>query len=158
METNVKAIELRDLWRRYKATGDDRARERLVVAYSPLVKFIAGRMARHATDSGHERFCWFVLKDNAPAQAFYKGFDATPDPDWDRWQLGVEAIAQLARKHPEVEYTYASIGSAIPLRTPGVDQADLYIKLKPKAERSLSENHLGVLFRKEFAQVGGVKI
>jgi RNA polymerase sigma factor for flagellar operon FliA len=45
VETNVKAIELRDLWRRYKASGDDRARERLVVAYSPLVKYVAGRMS-----------------------------------------------------------------------------------------------------------------
>jgi RNA polymerase sigma factor for flagellar operon FliA len=45
LETNVKAIELRDLWRRYKASGDDKARERLVVAYSPLVKYVAGRMA-----------------------------------------------------------------------------------------------------------------
>src|SRR4029450_448780 len=45
METNVKAIELRDLWRRYKGTGDVHARERLVVAYSPLVKYVAGRMA-----------------------------------------------------------------------------------------------------------------
>ncbi len=45
METNVKAIELRDLWRRYKSTGDVRARERLVVAYSPLVKYVSGRMA-----------------------------------------------------------------------------------------------------------------
>ncbi|TML30209.1 MAG: RNA polymerase sigma factor WhiG [Actinobacteria bacterium] len=45
METNVKAIELKDLWRRYRGTGDERARERLVVAYSPLVKYVAGRMA-----------------------------------------------------------------------------------------------------------------
>ena len=45
METKVKAVELRELWRRYKRDGDDSARERLVVAYSPLVKFIAGRMA-----------------------------------------------------------------------------------------------------------------
>src|SRR6188472_4054444 len=45
METNVKAIELRDLWRRYKGSGDVQARERLVVAYSPLVKYVAGRMA-----------------------------------------------------------------------------------------------------------------
>jgi RNA polymerase sigma factor for flagellar operon FliA len=45
METNVKAVELRDLWRRYKRDGDDRARERLVVAYSPLVKYVGGRMA-----------------------------------------------------------------------------------------------------------------
>jgi RNA polymerase sigma factor for flagellar operon FliA len=44
LETNVKAIELHELWRRYKASDDERARERLVVAYSPLVKYVAGRM------------------------------------------------------------------------------------------------------------------
>ncbi len=45
METNVKAIELKDLWRRYKDEGDQRARERLVLAYAPLVKYVAGRMS-----------------------------------------------------------------------------------------------------------------
>ena len=45
METNLKAIELKDLWRRYKDDGDKRARERLVLAYSPLVKYVAGRMS-----------------------------------------------------------------------------------------------------------------
>ncbi len=45
LDNSVKAIELRELWRRYKADGDKRARERLVVAYSPLVKYVAGRTA-----------------------------------------------------------------------------------------------------------------
>lgn len=45
METNVKEIELKELWRRYKASGDERARERLVVAYAPLVKYVAGRLS-----------------------------------------------------------------------------------------------------------------
>jgi RNA polymerase sigma factor FliA len=45
VDTNVKAVELKDLWRRYQAAGDERARERLVVAYSPLVKYVAGRLA-----------------------------------------------------------------------------------------------------------------
>jgi RNA polymerase sigma factor for flagellar operon FliA len=44
METGVKEVELRDLWRRYKEDGDAAARERLVVAYSPMVKFVAGRL------------------------------------------------------------------------------------------------------------------
>jgi len=44
VETGVKEVELRDLWRRYKDDGDDTARERLVVAYSPMVKFVAGRL------------------------------------------------------------------------------------------------------------------
>src|ERR1700704_1496300 len=45
LETNVKAIELQELWRRFKSSGDERARERLVVAYSPLVNYVAGRMS-----------------------------------------------------------------------------------------------------------------
>ncbi len=45
METNLKSIELKDLWRRYKDDGDPRARERLVLAYAPLVKYVAGRMS-----------------------------------------------------------------------------------------------------------------
>ena len=42
---DVKAVELRDLWRRLKESGDEQARERLVLAYSPLVKYVAGRMS-----------------------------------------------------------------------------------------------------------------
>jgi RNA polymerase sigma factor for flagellar operon FliA len=45
VETNLKAIELKDLWRRYKEEGEEKARERLVLAYSPLVKYVAGRMS-----------------------------------------------------------------------------------------------------------------
>ncbi|MGI8631411.1 MAG: RNA polymerase sigma factor WhiG [Solirubrobacterales bacterium] len=44
VQTNIRTVELRDLWRRYKNEGDERARERLVLAYSPLVKYVAGRM------------------------------------------------------------------------------------------------------------------
>lgn len=43
METEVREFELKELWRRYKREGDKSARERLVLAYSPLVKFVAGR-------------------------------------------------------------------------------------------------------------------
>lgn len=54
------------------------------------------RMARHAMETGHQKFCWFVLKDNAAAQSFYGGIGATPDPDWGRWVLEADAIASLA--------------------------------------------------------------
>lgn len=32
------------LWQRFKSTGDDRVRDMLIVQYSPLVKFVAGRV------------------------------------------------------------------------------------------------------------------
>ena len=55
METGVKEVELRELWRRYKKDADQSARERLVVAYSPMVKFVAGRLGAglpsHVEDS-----------------------------------------------------------------------------------------------------------
>jgi len=38
-------VELKELWTRYKDTSDERARERLVVAYAPLVKYVAGRLS-----------------------------------------------------------------------------------------------------------------
>jgi RNA polymerase sigma factor for flagellar operon FliA len=44
VQSNVKAIELKDLWRRYKRDNDQDARERLVLAYSPLVKYVSGRL------------------------------------------------------------------------------------------------------------------
>ncbi|MCL1598096.1 MAG: RNA polymerase sigma factor WhiG [Actinomycetia bacterium] len=36
--------ELADLWKHYKATGDEAAREGLILHYAPLVKFVAGRV------------------------------------------------------------------------------------------------------------------
>jgi len=36
--------ELRELWERFKSSGDQKAREGLILHYSPLVKFVAGRL------------------------------------------------------------------------------------------------------------------
>jgi RNA polymerase sigma factor for flagellar operon FliA len=36
--------DLRSLWRAYRRTGDEALRERLVLTYAPLVKFVAGRL------------------------------------------------------------------------------------------------------------------
>jgi RNA polymerase sigma factor for flagellar operon FliA len=44
VEAKVNGIELQDLWRRYKSSNDERARDRLVMAYAPLVKYVAARM------------------------------------------------------------------------------------------------------------------
>ncbi|MEW6583250.1 MAG: FliA/WhiG family RNA polymerase sigma factor [Actinomycetota bacterium] len=36
--------EIRMLWRRFRASGDPAARERLVLSYSPLVRYVVGRL------------------------------------------------------------------------------------------------------------------
>jgi len=69
-----------------------------------------------------------------------------------------EAIAAIARKHPEVLYTYVTAGTPLPLRTPGVDQAHIYMKLSPAKDRAISAVALGAVLREEFKQVGGANV
>jgi RNA polymerase sigma factor for flagellar operon FliA len=40
----TKTIVLAELWRRYKRGGDRQARDQLILAYSPIVKYAAGRI------------------------------------------------------------------------------------------------------------------
>ncbi len=68
-----------------------------------------------------------------------------------------EAIAAIARQHPEVEYSYSTIGTPLPMRTPGVDQGHIYLKLTPRHERTISQARLGEILRDEFRQVAGVR-
>ncbi|MBA2293182.1 MAG: efflux RND transporter permease subunit [Gemmatimonadales bacterium] len=69
-----------------------------------------------------------------------------------------EAVAAIARRHPEVLYTYVSAGTPLPMRTPGVDQSHIYMKLSPAADRKISASELGVQLRKEMQAVGGVNV
>jgi RNA polymerase sigma factor for flagellar operon FliA len=41
----AKQQDITEAWRLYKEFGDSRARDRLILAYSPLVKYVAGRMS-----------------------------------------------------------------------------------------------------------------
>ena len=40
----MAADETQTLWREYRRTADDRLRQRLILTYAPLVKFVAGRI------------------------------------------------------------------------------------------------------------------
>src|ERR1700741_3164436 len=55
------------LWAEYKRTGDRRSRDRLIVRYSPLVKFVAGRVSAGPPNSleqpGLARYGMFGLID-----------------------------------------------------------------------------------------------
>ncbi|HMJ95300.1 MAG TPA: FliA/WhiG family RNA polymerase sigma factor [Thermoleophilaceae bacterium] len=43
--SRFQSIVLTETWRRYKRTGDREARNQLVLAYSPMVKYLSGRIA-----------------------------------------------------------------------------------------------------------------
>jgi HAE1 family hydrophobic/amphiphilic exporter-1 len=84
--------------------------------------------------------------------------EAPPDASLDYTVERTEAVAEIARRHPEVTYTYSVVGTPLPMRTPGVDQSNIYIRLTPRHQREVSQAELGETLRREFAQVGGVNV
>jgi GNAT superfamily N-acetyltransferase len=56
------------------------------------------QMALYARATGHERFAWFVLHDNARAHSFYRDLGAAQDPEWGRWILPSDALNNLAAR------------------------------------------------------------
>jgi HAE1 family hydrophobic/amphiphilic exporter-1 len=84
--------------------------------------------------------------------------EAPPSANLEYTKAQTEQLAAIARSHPEVEYTYTTIGVALPFRTPGVDQGTVYVKLSPKKERSISQDEFGKILRQEARQVAGADI
>ncbi|MGH7630003.1 MAG: efflux RND transporter permease subunit, partial [Gemmatimonadales bacterium] len=84
--------------------------------------------------------------------------EATPGASLQYTRRKVEEVAALARRHPEVAYTYATVGTSVPGKAPSVDQGLVYVRLVPKAERSLSQDAFGQVLRPEVARIGGVQV
>jgi HAE1 family hydrophobic/amphiphilic exporter-1 len=84
--------------------------------------------------------------------------EATPGSNLDYTRRTAEAAAAIARKHPEVAYTYTTVGTSVPGKAPSVDQALVYVRLVPKADRSISQDALGRVLRREVAALGGAKV
>jgi HAE1 family hydrophobic/amphiphilic exporter-1 len=70
-------------------------------------------------------------------------------------RLKAEETAAAARAHPEVQYTYTSIGGS--QGAGSVDQGQVYVKLRPRSERSLSQQELAAVLREELRRLAGVE-
>lgn len=69
-------------------------------------------------------------------------------------RLKAEAIDRILRSHPEVRYTYTTIGSAS--GSGAVDAGNVYVRLVPKAERDISQDEFSRIVRAELRRLGGV--
>ncbi|HET7599389.1 MAG TPA: efflux RND transporter permease subunit, partial [Gemmatimonadales bacterium] len=81
--------------------------------------------------------------------------EATPGTSLEATRRKAEEIATLARRHREVAYTYTTVGTSVPGKSPSVDQALIYVRLVPKSARSVSQEQLGQRLRDEARAVGG---
>jgi hydrophobic/amphiphilic exporter-1 (mainly G- bacteria), HAE1 family len=79
--------------------------------------------------------------------------ETPPGSNLDYTSLKAEEIARMIRARSEVGYTYTTVGS-----TSGSSEADnatVYVRLKPKNERALSQDQIGQILRTDMRQVGG---
>ncbi|HEU0302658.1 MAG TPA: efflux RND transporter permease subunit [Longimicrobium sp.] len=77
--------------------------------------------------------------------------DTPPGSSLEYTRLKSEEVAALARRQPEVRYTYTTIGG----RGGAVDEGRVYVRLTPMAERERSQDMIADQVRQEAKRVGG---
>ena len=70
-------------------------------------------------------------------------------------RLKAEEAARVARSHKEVLYTYTTLGSS---SIGTVDEGNIYVRLVPKNQRSISAEQFANMLRKETKRVAGVTL
>jgi hydrophobic/amphiphilic exporter-1 (mainly G- bacteria), HAE1 family len=74
-------------------------------------------------------------------------------------RLKVEEAVRIAAAHPEVAYTFATIGGGTidfsGSSAGSVDKAQIYVRLVPKSQRTVSQEGFGAIVRRDIARMGG---
>ena len=79
--------------------------------------------------------------------------ETPPGSSLDYTALKAEEVARMFRARSEVLYTYTTVGSST--GSGEVDNASVYVRLKPKRDRSISQDALGQIMRQKLRLLGG---
>jgi hydrophobic/amphiphilic exporter-1 (mainly G- bacteria), HAE1 family len=84
--------------------------------------------------------------------------EARPGSSLAYTKLKAAEVARRVRSRPEVAYTYATIGDrgSGAQNSASVDEAAVYVRLKPKAERDRHQEDIEQWVRRELRGVGGI--
>jgi HAE1 family hydrophobic/amphiphilic exporter-1 len=145
----ARALDRFNLWfnrqsERYKKVIGWALDHRLAMVGLAIATFV-GALALPAT--GLVGASFFGEEDNSELTV---KVETPPGSNLDYTRLKEEA-ARVLRQHPEVSYTYTTLGSA----TGGVDQGSVYARLVPKNERDISAEDLGAKVRTQVERIGG---
>jgi HAE1 family hydrophobic/amphiphilic exporter-1 len=86
---------------------------------------------------------------------FTMQLETPPGSNLEYTRLKAEEAARVARTHPEVKYTYTTLGNNA---TGGVDEGAIYVRTVPKSERNKSVEELAEELRQETKNVVGASI
>ena len=92
---------------------------------------------------------FFPITDDSE---FYVNLETPPGSSLEYTLAKGQDVSRIARAIPEVAYTYTAVGG----RTDSVDEATVYVRLKPKAGRSRSESEIGDDLRGTLKRLVGV--
>ena len=77
--------------------------------------------------------------------------ETPPGSSLDYTRLKVAEVVRIARSYDEVDYTYATVGAT----SSSVDEATVYVRLKPRAERDRLQAAIESDIRADLASVSG---
>ncbi len=81
--------------------------------------------------------------------------ETPPGSNLDYTRLKAEETARFIRAHPEVRYTYTTLGTQT---TGEVDEGDIYVKMVPVDQRSTSVMQFAAALRSETRHVAGITL
>ncbi|MDQ4081025.1 MAG: efflux RND transporter permease subunit, partial [Gemmatimonadota bacterium] len=70
-------------------------------------------------------------------------------------RMKAEEAARIARAHPEVRYTYTTVGGG---QSGAVDIANIYVRMTPVADRDMSAEEFAAILREETQRVAGATL
>ncbi|HEU0014422.1 MAG TPA: efflux RND transporter permease subunit [Longimicrobium sp.] len=84
------------------------------------------------------------------------GVETPPGSNLEYTRLKAEEVAAAARRYEEVAYTYTTVGGGGMTGAGSVDEASIYVRLIPKAERpGRSQQDLSADIRRDALRIGG---
>jgi HAE1 family hydrophobic/amphiphilic exporter-1 len=86
---------------------------------------------------------------------FTIALETPPGSNLSYTRLKAQEAARLVRAHPEVRYTYTTLGGGA---SGTVDEGNIYVRLRPKGERSVSAEQFAQVIRDEMKNVAGVTL
>jgi hydrophobic/amphiphilic exporter-1 (mainly G- bacteria), HAE1 family len=86
---------------------------------------------------------------------FIMALETPPGSNLEYTRLKAEEAANIARSHPEVRYTYTTLGNSA---TGGVDEGNIYVRTVAKTDRRISIEQLAEQLRHETARMSGATI
>jgi hydrophobic/amphiphilic exporter-1 (mainly G- bacteria), HAE1 family len=81
--------------------------------------------------------------------------ETPPGSNLDYTRLKAEETIRLLRNHPEVEYTYATLGGGL---SGAVDVGNIFVRLVPMGERHVSAEEFAAVVRNEVEHIAGVTL